>query len=62
MLELEPANSVAGKVVKRLTPVVMERREKLKDEMMGEGAGAAARLLDRCCADVVVVQQALASW
>ncbi|EFN52759.1 hypothetical protein CHLNCDRAFT_26451, partial [Chlorella variabilis] len=36
VLELEPANSVAGKVVKRLTPVVMERREKLKDEMMGK--------------------------
>jgi hypothetical protein len=35
VLELEPGNSAAGQVAKRLTPVVVERREKLKDEMMG---------------------------
>lgn len=36
VLELEPGNSAAGQVAKRLTPVVVERREKLKDEMMGK--------------------------
>lgn len=35
VLELEPGNAVADGMVKRLTPVVNERREKLKDEMMG---------------------------
>lgn len=37
VLELEPGNSVADKAAKRLLPVVEERREKLKEEMFGEG-------------------------
>ncbi|PSC68655.1 Tetratricopeptide repeat 1 [Micractinium conductrix] len=36
VLELEPGQAVAAATVKRLTPVVEERREKLKDEMMGK--------------------------
>lgn len=40
-LELEPGNGAAAAAVKRLTPVVEERREKLKQEMMGARAGAA---------------------
>lgn len=32
-----PDNRVAGDAVRRLTPVVAEQREKLKEEMMGAG-------------------------
>lgn len=39
VLELEPGNSAASKTVQRLEPVVAERREKLKEEMMGERWG-----------------------
>lgn len=46
VLELEPGNSIADKAVKRLLPVVEERREKLKEEMVGaRGRGANATLL-----------------
>ena len=34
--ELDPGNASAGKAVQRLTPIVNERREKMKDEMLGE--------------------------
>ncbi len=34
--ELDPGNVLAAKTVQRLTPIVEERREKMKDEMMGE--------------------------
>ena len=33
--ELDPGNVSAGKAVQRLTPIVNERREKMKDEMLG---------------------------
>ncbi len=36
VLELDPGNAIAQKSVQRLTPIVEERREKLKEEMMGE--------------------------
>jgi tetratricopeptide (TPR) repeat protein len=36
VLELDASNSIAQKTVQRLTPVVEERREKLKEEMMGK--------------------------
>ena len=39
VLELDPGNAVALKTVERLLPVVTERREKLKEEMMGGGGG-----------------------
>ena len=35
MLELDPADAGMQKAVKRLEPIVEERREKMKDEMMG---------------------------
>lgn len=35
VLELDPGNAAAASAVKRLTPTVMERREKLKEEMLG---------------------------
>lgn len=35
VLELEPDNSLAKRAVERLEPVVNERREKLKEEMLG---------------------------
>ena len=35
-LELEPGNVLATKIVQRLEPTVLERREKLKEEMLGE--------------------------
>ena len=38
VLELDPGNAAAERVVKRLLLVVTDRREKLKDEMMGECA------------------------
>ena len=34
-LELDPGNTVAIAKTKRLEPIVTERREKMKDEMMG---------------------------
>jgi hypothetical protein len=34
--ELDPTNALAMKSVQRLTPVVEERREKMKEEMLGE--------------------------
>ena len=36
MKELDPDNPLANNTVQRLTPVVEERREKMKDEMLGE--------------------------
>ncbi len=33
--ELDPDNASAAKSVLRLTPIVNERREKMKDEMLG---------------------------
>lgn len=36
VLELDPGNVVAQRTAKRITPAVEERREKLKDEMMGK--------------------------
>jgi hypothetical protein len=33
--ELDPDNALAAKTVQRLTPVVNERREKMKEEMLG---------------------------
>ncbi|KAI7841133.1 hypothetical protein COHA_005103 [Chlorella ohadii] len=36
VLELDPGNAIAQKSVQRLTPIVEERREKLKEEMMGK--------------------------
>jgi hypothetical protein len=35
VLELDPGNAAATSAVKRLTPPVTERREKLKEEMLG---------------------------
>lgn len=37
-LELDPGNTVAVAKTGRLEPVVAERREKMKDEMIGEPA------------------------
>ncbi|CAK0786989.1 hypothetical protein CVIRNUC_010205 [Coccomyxa viridis] len=34
--ELDPGNASAGKALQRLTPIVNERREKMKDEMLGQ--------------------------
>ena len=34
--ELDPDNPLADKTVQRLTPIVNERRERMKDEMLGE--------------------------
>ncbi|CAL8464851.1 g4386 [Coccomyxa elongata] len=34
--ELDPENALANKTVLRLTPIVNERREKIKDEMLGK--------------------------
>ena len=39
VLELDPGNAIAQKMVQRLAPVVEERREKLKEEMMGGWLG-----------------------
>ena len=36
--ELDPGNSLAASTVQRLTPIVNERREKMKEEMLGEAA------------------------
>ncbi|XP_002980175.2 tetratricopeptide repeat protein 1 [Selaginella moellendorffii] len=36
VLELDPANKEAAKAVRRLEPVVAERREKMKEEMLGK--------------------------
>ena len=33
--ELDPDNALATTTVQRLTPVVNERRERMKDEMLG---------------------------
>ena len=33
--KLDPGNTSMDRTVKRLTPIVAERREKLKDEMLG---------------------------
>ena len=38
ILELDPGNSLASSTVQRLTSVVDERREKMKEEMLGEAA------------------------
>ena len=40
--ELDPDNPLANKTVQRLTPIVDDRREKMKDEMLGEGAWTGA--------------------
>ena len=54
VLELEPGNPVADRAVQRLTPVVEERREKLKEEMMGAlcvaGVGGRSVLCFHVCA------------
>lgn len=34
-MELDPEDAAMKKVVKKLEPIVEERREKMKDEMMG---------------------------
>ena len=34
--ELSPSDSVARAIVARLTPIVEQEREKMKDEMLGE--------------------------
>jgi len=34
--DLDPGNALAKKTIQRLTPIVNERREKMKDEMLGE--------------------------
>lgn len=38
--QVDPGNPLATKAVARLEPVVNERREKLKDEMLGGQGGA----------------------
>lgn len=38
-LELDPGNTVSVAKVARLEPVVAERREKMKDEMIGAVSG-----------------------
>ncbi len=35
VVEAQPSNASATATVKRLTPVVAERRQKLQDEMLG---------------------------
>lgn len=36
VVELDPGNALATKTVQRLTPIVEEKREKMKEEMLGE--------------------------
>jgi len=47
VLELDPGNAAMSGKVRRLEPIVAERREKMKDEMMGA-----------CCISVVVACEA----
>ena len=49
--ELDPGNASAGKTVQRLTPIVNERREKMKDEMLGKHCSFCLRLVcaEHCC-------------
>lgn len=35
-MEIDPDNKVALSVIRRLEPIVQERREKMKEEMLGE--------------------------
>lgn len=36
VIELNPEDSIAKKTVARLQPIVAERQEKMKDEMLGK--------------------------
>ena len=49
--ELDPGNVSAGTAVQRLTPIVNERREKMKDEMLGEHCSFHLRsaCAEHCC-------------
>ena len=47
VLELDPGDAAMQKTVKRLEPIVEERREKMKDEMMG-----AHHLEVMCCSQL----------
>lgn len=44
VLELDPADAAMKKIVKRLEPIVEERREMMKEEMMGVHHGPSMRL------------------
>lgn len=48
MKELDPDNALANKTVLRLTPIVNERREKMKDEMLGEISKDLSRFNCKC--------------
>ena len=53
--ELDPGNASAGKAVQRLTPIVNERREKMKDEMLGECYSFCLRSVcaEHCCVSAI---------
>jgi hypothetical protein len=40
-LEFDPSNDQAKKTIRRLEPLAAEKREKMKEEMIGELKGAA---------------------